>query len=194
MHGGYSEVHGYCIKMLLKTSEIQIPIVKEKHNRQVVFDSFASSKVKKAFASKMHSSTCHKRLNVLDFFDYQDLRICTQLGVTGHDNYTNFSGSCVGITNNENLSTPQKELLKWHWKVGISMYHIQEMMCERHYEKPNGNKTILPAINKPKYASARNCIVPPCQSCLIARARKRTPNVLRTRLLEDHEGAITRDK
>jgi hypothetical protein len=39
-----------------------------------------------------------------------------------------------------------------------------------------------------------NCIVPPCQSCLLARARKRTPNVLRTRLLDDREGAITRDQ
>ncbi len=74
------------------------------------------------------------------------------------------------------------------------MYRIQEMMREWHYEEPNGNKTILPAIIKPKYASAQNCIVPPCQSCLIARARKRTPKVLRTRLLEDREGAITRDK
>jgi hypothetical protein len=153
MHGGYSEVHGYCIKMLLKTSEIQIPIVKEKHNLPVVFDSFASSRVKKAFASKMHSSTCHKLLNVHDFFDNQDLRICTQLDVTGHKHYK-FSGSCVGIPDNENLSTPQKELLKWHWKLGISMYRIQEMMRERHYEEPNGNKTILPAIIKPKYASA----------------------------------------
>jgi hypothetical protein len=74
------------------------------------------------------------------------------------------------------------------------MYRIQEMMRERHYEEPNANKTILPAIIKPKYALARNCIVQPCQSCLIARARKRTLNVSRTRLLEDHEGAITRDK
>jgi hypothetical protein len=32
MHGGYSEVHGNCIKMILKTSEIQIAIVKEKHS------------------------------------------------------------------------------------------------------------------------------------------------------------------
>ena len=67
-------------------------------------------------------------------------------------------------------------------------------MRERHYEEPNGNKTILPAIIKPKLVSARNCIVPPCQSCLLARARKRTPNVSRTRLLDDREGAITRDQ
>jgi hypothetical protein len=85
IHGGYSKVHGNCIKMLLNISEIQIPIVKEKHNRPVVFDSFASSKAKRAFACNVHSSTCHKRLNVLDFFNNQDLWICTQLGVTGHD-------------------------------------------------------------------------------------------------------------
>ena len=36
MHGGYSEVYGNCIKMLLNTSEIQIPIVREKHNLPVV--------------------------------------------------------------------------------------------------------------------------------------------------------------
>jgi hypothetical protein len=68
------------------------------------------------------------------------------------------------------------------------------MMRERHYEEPNGNKTILPTIIKPKLVSARNCIVPPCQSCLLAQARKRTPNVSRTCLLDDHEGAITRDQ
>ncbi len=74
------------------------------------------------------------------------------------------------------------------------MYRVKEMMHEQHYEEPNGNKTVLPAIIKPKLASARNCIVPPCQSCLLARARKSTPNVLRMRLLDDCEGAITRDQ
>jgi hypothetical protein len=68
------------------------------------------------------------------------------------------------------------------------------MMRERHYEEPNGNKTVLPAIIKPKLALVRNCIVPPCQLCLLARARKHTPNVLWTRLLNDHEGAIARDQ
>jgi hypothetical protein len=36
------------------------------------------------------------------------------------------------------------------------------MIRERHYEEPNGTKTtILPAILKPKFALANNCIVPP---------------------------------
>jgi hypothetical protein len=74
------------------------------------------------------------------------------------------------------------------------MYCIQEMMHEQHYEEPSGNKTILPAIIKPKLASAQNCIVPPCHLCLLARAKKHTPNVLWTQLLDDCEGAITRDQ
>jgi hypothetical protein len=40
----------------------------------------------------------------------------------------------VGAAENENISPAQKELLKWHWKLGIGMYRIQEMMRERHYE------------------------------------------------------------
>ncbi len=67
-------------------------------------------------------------------------------------------------------------------------------MCEWHYEEPNGNKSVLPAIIKPKLALARNCIVPPCQSCLLARARNHTVNVLQTRILNNCEGAITRDQ
>jgi hypothetical protein len=51
-----------------------------------------------------------------------------------------------------------------------------------------------PAIITPKLVSARNCIVPPCQSCLLAQARKCTPNVSRTHLLDNREEAITRDQ
>ena len=74
------------------------------------------------------------------------------------------------------------------------MFRIQEMMCERHYEDPDGRTTILPAIIQPKNSSARNCIVPPCQSCLLACTKKRSPKVSRTQPLEDREGAFTRDQ
>ncbi len=106
----------------------------------------------------MRSGLCHTQLNALNFFqdnNLQDLHICAPLRVTGPEHYLCFCGLCVGTSENENLfPAPQKKLLKWHWKLGISMYCIQEMMCEWHYEEPNGNKTILPAIIKPKFASA----------------------------------------
>jgi hypothetical protein len=53
MHVGYSKVYGDCIKMMLNTSEIQIQIVREKHNLPVIFDSYISPKVKKMLASSM---------------------------------------------------------------------------------------------------------------------------------------------
>ena len=99
--------------MLLKTSMVvQIQIVREKHNLPVVFDSFVSSKIKRTLASTLHSGLCHTRLNALDFLDNRDLRICAPLSAAGPEHYSNFCGPCVGITENENLSAPQKELLK----------------------------------------------------------------------------------
>ncbi len=89
---------------------------------------------------------------------------------------------------------PQKELLKWHLKLGIGMYHIQSLMCEWHYQESDGKTAILPAVTKPKYATAQNCVVPPCQSCLLARAQKCSLKVLLTQALEDCEGALTRDQ
>jgi len=73
MHGGYSEVHSNCVRMLLKTSTIKIRIMREEHNLPVVFDSFVSGKAKKALASNMRSGLCHTRLNALDFFHDNDL-------------------------------------------------------------------------------------------------------------------------
>ena len=76
------------------------------------------------------------------------------------------------------------------------MHRIQRLMCERHYHDAEGVTTILPAIIKPKFLTARNCVVPACQSCLLllARARKRSTKVSRTQPLEDKEGALTRDQ
>jgi hypothetical protein len=59
---------------------------------------------------------------------------------------------------------------------------------------PDGRTTILPTIIQPKNPSARNSIVPPCQLCLLACARIRSPKVSWTQPLEDPKGAITRDQ
>jgi hypothetical protein len=73
MHGGYSKVYGNCIKMLLKTSEIQIQIVREKHNLPIVFDAYISPKVKTTLTSSMRSGLCHTGLNAFDFFQESTL-------------------------------------------------------------------------------------------------------------------------
>ncbi len=47
IHGGYSEVNGDCICMLLKTLTIDVRIMREEHNLPVIFDSFVSGKQRK---------------------------------------------------------------------------------------------------------------------------------------------------
>jgi hypothetical protein len=183
--------------MLLKTSTIELHIVREEHNLPVVFNSFVSGKAKKALASHMRSGLCHTCLNALDFFHDNDLGNLEQSprnSVLDLNQFWNFCGTCVGAVENENISVAQKKLLKWHLKLGIGMYRIQEMLRKQHYEDPDGKTTILPAIFQPKNSSARNCIVPPCQLCLLACAKKPSPKVSLTQQLEDREGAITRDQ
>ena len=36
--------------------------------------------------------------------------------------------SGVGVPENTNLSSAQKELLLWHWKLGVSMQRIQQLI------------------------------------------------------------------
>jgi hypothetical protein len=67
-------------------------------------------------------------------------------------------------------------------------------MQERTYEEPLGQRTVLPPIIKAKFPSAWNCVIPPCESCLLARARKRTPSMKQTRDLPESEGALSRDR
>jgi hypothetical protein len=66
-------------------------------------------------------------------------------------------------------------------------------MREQTYEEPLGQYTVLPPIIKAKFPSAQNCVIPLCELCLLAHARKRTLNVKRTRDLPESEGALSRD-
>jgi hypothetical protein len=122
MHGGYSKVYGNCIKMLLKTSKIQIQIMREKHYLPVECDSLVSPKAKQMLASTMHSGLCHTLLNALDFFQentLQDLGICAPLWFTGPKHYSHFCGPCVSTTENENLL-----LLRGNFSRGIGNWAL----------------------------------------------------------------------
>ncbi len=73
------------------------------------------------------------------------------------------------------------------------MQRIQELMRDRTYEEPLGQCTMLPPIIKAKFPSACNCVIPLCQLCLLARARKRTPGVKHTKADPQKEGALSHD-
>jgi hypothetical protein len=64
-------------------------------------------------------------------------------------------------------------------------------MRERTFKELLGKCTILPPINKPKFPSAQNCVIPLCQSCLLACASKRTPNVKHSTAYLENEEALS---
>jgi hypothetical protein len=89
------------------------------------------------------------------------------------------------------LTSPQRDLLLWNWKLGINMYRVQKIMREKTFDEPLEQHTILPPIIKPEFPSAWNCVIPVCRACLLARARKRTPNVKPSKAIPESEGTLS---
>ncbi len=85
-----------------------------------------------------------------------------------HDFFTNskICCPCVFAASNVNLSRPQKEILLWHWNLGISMYQIQELMRPVKAHESSGVCHEMPPVITPIFKSTPNLKIPPlCQSC-----------------------------
>jgi hypothetical protein len=66
---------------------------------------------------------------------------------------------------NINLSSGQKELLMWHWKTGISMSRIQELMVPHRAKDENGLQDMMPCVITPVFKTAATCVIPKCAAC-----------------------------
>ena len=129
MHGGYLEVYAESIQMKLRTSTISITIEQGLTNLPVVHDSFVSEKAKRGLGPLMRSGLCQTRISALDFFGEVDSVVSSVITRSEQTFFPCFP--CVGDSSNENLTSPQRELLLWHWKLGINMYRVQELMREQ---------------------------------------------------------------
>jgi hypothetical protein len=98
---------------------------------------------------------------------------------------------CVSDADNINLSSGQKELLLWHWKWGISMQRIQELMKPQRCVDTDGKKSLMPSVIRPKFASASTCPIPKCQDCELARAKRRNPKVMKQQAIKEKEGILS---
>ena len=74
------------------------------------------------------------------------------------------------------------------------MHRIQEMMKPQQMEEPNGSKSVMTPIIKLKLATAANCAVPVCESCLLGGANKRSPGVVKKRAVPENMEIFSRDK
>jgi hypothetical protein len=178
--------------MKLRTSTTCITIKQGLTNLPVVHDSFVSEKAKRGLGPLMSSGLCQMLIPVLDFFGEIDKVVSSIFTQSEQTFFPCFP--YVGDSENKNLTSPQRELLLWHWKLGINMYWVQELMHERTFKEPLGKRTFLPPIIKPKFPSAWSCVILLCQSFLLAIARKRTPNVICSTVIPEDEGALSRNR
>ena len=92
------------------------------------------------------------------------------------------------------LTNPQKELLLWHHKLGVSIQHIQHLIKVANVVKPCGRETVKDRIIVPKYNSAATCEIPKCQSCQLLQAKQLKSKPVKSKAIKEAEGAITCDK
>ena len=159
----------------------------------IVHDSFVSNKMKKKLAHNFRSALIGTGVcSALDYFANVSVNRAVSTSSRLSGIFSSFP--CVGGHDNENLSMAQKELLLWHWSLGIGMQRIQKMMRNRTFEDPIGRMQVHPPIIQSKFASTASCRIPRCQSCELSRAHQRSPQVKRVQPNQDAEGAISRNQ
>ena len=82
---------------------------------------------------------------------------------------------CVTQAYNQNLSSGQKALLMWHFRLGISVDDVQQLMKGHTATLSDGSTQYFPPVIPAKPASAATCPLPPCPTCKISSARKKSP-------------------
>ena len=94
------------------------------------------------------------------------------------DCYSKTCCPCVVTAENANLTYAQKELLLCHWKLGISMHQIKQLMCMYIAKESTGKHSLMPTMIKSKFGCTSNCPVPKCMPCELAHAQKSDPQVV----------------
>ncbi len=193
IYGGHSVVNGNEVVMRVREDgrpiTIAIPIDRDGTNLPVVRNLFVSEKIKKKHAYRFRSALNATGLYAaLDYFGSLSLSRQSKQGP-----FSSFQ--CVGGLVSKNSTMAQKELLLWHWKLGIGMQRLQAMMHNRTFEDPFGRLQVHPPIIQAKFTSTSSYAIPRCQSCELAQARVRSPSkVKKVQSNLDSEGAISHNK
>jgi hypothetical protein len=74
----------------------------------------------------------------------------------------------VADPSNVNLTPGQKELLLWHWRLGICISRIQEFMVPHWAKDENGLQDMMPCVITLAFKTAATCPIPCCAVCELA--------------------------
>ena len=64
------------------------------------------------------------------------------------------------------------------------------MMVEHEAVDMNNESIIMPQVIKPRYRTTSSCPIPLCAACELARAKKRSPKVIRQEAIAEKEGIL----
>ena len=203
LYGGHSTVFGDRIEKFIDNLNITIEIDENDANVPIVKDCHVTAKEIADIGPHVRSALPHYE-RMADFLggwsSHYDQWSMATVESDIDSEFDHYSGALrygvpnVATDDNVHLSSAQKELLLWHWKLGISMKRIQEMMRPIEMREPSGETRIMDRVIAPKIKAAAKCPIPMCQSCQLARAKQRKPTVAKSKVIKANEGALTRDK
>lgn len=127
--------------------------------------------------------------NVSNFSSWKVKTVCNEFG-----HYAGFFGPCVASQDNINLTAAQKELLRWHWKLGILMRHIQERMQLQRYEEPSGSSSVMEPMITLHISAASSCAIHVCESSELTRSKQRNHEVTKSRAIPERDDCISSEK
>jgi hypothetical protein len=202
LYGGHSTVGGDYVEKYIDHLRIRIDIDREASNVPMVYNCSVSAEEIKLHGPHIRSAL-PKYERKMDFLGgwssehYKKWQMAAQMVDLEYGHYNCFSGCGlpnVAVDANANLSSAQKELLLWHWKLGISMQRIQELMRVVEVEEPDGRVSTMDRVICPRIKAAANCPIPMCQSCQMSRARQRKPEVKKSKAVPEEAGALSREQ
>jgi hypothetical protein len=202
LYGGHSTVGGDQVQMFIDHLRINVDIDRESSNVPMVKDCAVSAEEMKLHGPHIRSALpqYERKVDFLGGWSSEHYKKWQMASLAIDSEYGHYScGTGYGLHNvatdgNTNLSSAQKELLLWHWKLGISMQRIQELMRVVKVEEPDGRLSVMDRVICPKIRAAANCPIPLCQSCQMSRAKQRKPDVKRSKAVPEEVGALSCEK
>ena len=87
----------------------------------------------------------------------------------------------VADESNQNLTSVQKELLLWHWKLGHANLQWIQTVCR---EPTTNSRRFMLETRHPKTSS---CVLPKCAACMLGKQMRRLPGTNSGALVEGKE-------
>jgi hypothetical protein len=136
IYGGHSTVNGDRVEQYIDHLRIRVDINNHGSNVPMVYGCHVSPQEMKEHGPHIRSAlpSYQRKTDALGSFteglfqswDLSTIPVDEEFDRLGSSFGYGLPG--VGIPDNHNLSSAQKELLLWHWKLGVSMQRVQQLI------------------------------------------------------------------